>query len=86
MVQRSSSLRAKGTQLLHASFLLFNSPYLGKARPLVEKYRQPIQLIGCACRVNLHPAIVVIADPAVNADLARVLLDERAKSDTLHAS
>jgi hypothetical protein len=69
--------------LLHGSFLLFNSPHFGKARSLVEKRRQTMQLVRCSDRVNLYPPVVFIAHPATHAQLVRVVLDEGAKADTL---
>lgn len=69
--------------MLHGSLLLFNSAHFGKTRSLVEKRRQTMQLIGCADRVNLYTAIVLIAHPAVHAQLVRVVLHEGAKADTL---
>jgi len=70
--------------LLHGGFLLFNPANLGHARPLVQKCRQLAQLIRSAGRVDLNPAIIFVADPPAHPDLARVLLDEEAKSNTLH--
>jgi hypothetical protein len=72
--------------LLHGSFLLFNSAYLGKARPLVEKRRQAMQLVRRTDGVNLYPAVVFITHPAVHPKPVRVVLDEGAKPDTLYSS
>ena len=83
MIQKAWSLRAKGTQLLHGSFLLFNPTHLGHARSLVQKGRQLTQLIGSTSSVDLDPAVVFIADPAPYPDQARVLLDEITKPDAL---
>jgi len=69
--------------LLHGSLLLFNSAHFGKARSLVEKRGQTIQLIGCADRVNLHAAVVFIAHPPTHAQLVRVVLYEGAKAHAL---
>jgi hypothetical protein len=80
----SWSLRAKGTQLLHGGFLLFNSAYLSQARPLVQKCRKFSQLIGSAGRVDLNPAVIFVADPAAHPDKARVPLDKEAKSNALN--
>jgi hypothetical protein len=79
-------LRAKGTQLLHGSFLLFNPANLGHARAPVQKRRQFPQLIGSADRVNLDPAIVFIANPAAHPNIVRILRDEPAEPDTLHST
>lgn len=71
--------------MLHVSFLLINSAYLGKTRPLVEKRSQAMQLVGCTDRVNLYAAVVFITHPAIQTQPVRVVLDERAKPDTLHS-
>jgi len=70
--------------LLHGGLLLFNPSYLGHARPLVQQCRQLAQLIRSARRVDLNPAVVFVADPATHPDMTGVLLDEEAKSNTLH--
>jgi hypothetical protein len=70
--------------LLHGGFLLFNPANLGHTRPQVQKRRQLPQLIGSAGGVDLNPAIIFVTDPAVHPDLAGVLLNEEAKSNTLH--
>jgi hypothetical protein len=43
-------------------------------------------LIGSADRINLDAAVVFIANPAMHADVARILLHEPAESDALHSS
>lgn len=76
----------KGTQLLHGSFLLFNSAHLGEAGALVEESSQVPQLIGCADGVNLDASVVFIAHPAAQAECMRVLFDEPAEPDTLYSA
>jgi hypothetical protein len=72
--------------LLHGSLLLFNSAHFGKARPLVEKRREAMQLSDCAHRVNVYAAIVFVAHPATYTQLVCVVLNESAKADALHSS
>ena len=72
--------------MLHGSFLLFNSANLSHAGPPVQQPRQFLQLIHSADRINVYPAIVFIANPAADTDPARILLDEPAEPDALHAS
>lgn len=80
------SLRAKGTQLLHGSFLRFNPAYFGHPRTLMEKGFQAIQLIGCSGSVDLNPSVVFVSCPATHADPECVLLDEVSEPDSLYAS
>ena len=72
--------------MLHGSFLLFNSANLSHAGTHVQKRGQLLQLILSTDRINLYPAIVFIANPAADTDPARILLDEPAEPDALHAS
>jgi hypothetical protein len=76
-------LRAKGTQLLHGSFPLFNPANLGHAGSQTEKRRQFPQLGGRAGRVDLDAAVVFVTNPAANADISGALFDEPAESNTL---
>ena len=69
--------------MLHGSFLLFNPAHLGHAGPLVQKSRQLTQLIGNTGGVNLHPAVVFIADPASYPDPSRIFLNEITKTNPL---
>jgi hypothetical protein len=86
VIQRGRSLRAKGTQLLHGSFLLFNPAHLCRTGSPVQKCCQLIELIGRTGGVNLYPAIVLITDPASYTNITGVRLDEPAISHSLHAA
>jgi hypothetical protein len=79
-------LRAKGIQLLHGSFLLFNSANLGHSGTLVKKCRQLLQLVRSADGVNLYPAIILISNPTADPEIVRILRDEPAEPDALHSS
>ena len=64
-VQKSLCLTGlKRTQLLHGGFVLFNSAYVGRAGSLVQPGGEAVQLVRRADGVNLHPAVVFIANPA----------------------
>ena len=71
---------------MHGSFLLFNRAYFGEPGPLIQKRCQLAQLIGSSGRVHLDPAVVLIADPTTQPDVAGVLFDEPAKSNTLDST
>jgi hypothetical protein len=72
--------------LLHGGFLLFNSTYIGRSRPLVQQCRQLIELIARTGGINLYASVVLVSHPSENADGSRVFLDKPAKSYALHPS
>jgi hypothetical protein len=71
--------------LLHDRFLLFNPSDLCHSGPLVEKRVQLIELRGRSRRINLHAAVVFVADPPPYPDVVCILLNEPAKSNTLYS-
>ena len=70
--------------MLHSGFARFNSPYIRHAGPAIEQAGELIKLFGIADGVDLHPAVILVPDPAAETDPARVLLDKPAKSHTLN--
>lgn len=70
--------------MLHSGFAGFNSPDLGPAGPAIQEPGEFIQLFGRAHGVDLHPAVIFIADPAAKSDPARVFLHKPAESHALH--
>ena len=70
--------------MLHGCFLLFNSANIGQPRTGVQETSELVKLLMRTCCVNLHPAVILIAYPAPEADLHCVGLNKPAKSDTLH--
>lgn len=80
------SLGAKGTQLLHGGFLLFNCPDRRHARAAIKQSGQPLQLLAISCGVDLNASVVLVAHPSAEPDLSSALLHEPAIAHALHAA
>jgi hypothetical protein len=70
---------------LHGSFTRFNSPDVRRARPTVEQSGKLVQLPCGTHGVDLNAAVVLVPDPAAEADSAGMFRDEPAETDALHA-
>jgi hypothetical protein len=72
--------------LLHGCFLLFNPADFGHPWTLAQEAGEFVQLVSGTRCIDLHPAIVLVADPTPETDKRSVILNEPAESDTLHAT
>jgi len=72
--------------LLHGCFLLFNPPDFSHTRALAQVAGECVKLLAGTGRIDLNPAIVLVAHPTPEADQNRVVPGEPAKADTLHAA
>jgi hypothetical protein len=71
--------------LLHGGFARFNSADVRRARPTVKQSRKLVQLRWGTYPVDLNAAVVLVPDPAAEADSACMFRDEPPEADALHA-
>lgn len=71
--------------MLHGRFLLFNPAHLGHARTAMQERRKTIERLGVSDGVDLHPAVILVADPPSQSDLVGGVFNEPAEADSLHA-
>jgi len=71
---------------LHAGFLLFNPAHFRHAGSGVEQSGETIELGGSSNGIDLHPAVILITDPARQADLLGMLDDEPPETNSLYAT
>lgn len=70
---------------MHGRFLLFNSSNLGHSRATMKMRGQFVELSLITGRINLHPAVIFIANPAANPYRPRVFLHEITESNALNS-
>jgi hypothetical protein len=52
----------------------------------MKERRQPIQLLGASCSINLYTSVVFVPDPSANADGIGARMNEPTEPDALNAS
>ncbi len=72
---------------MHGSFVLFNPADVGAARASAWRFsrRRLVELIRAADGINPHPAVILVANPALNAQFFRAALHKPAEADSLDA-
>jgi hypothetical protein len=71
---------------LHGGVLFFNSAHVRHARPAVQKRCQFVQLLRRTDGVDLDAAIILIPDPAPQAEVIGIFFHKPPETDTLHAA
>jgi hypothetical protein len=78
--------RAESVDALHRVVAFFHRANIGHSGAGVERSGKVGELFGRTDGINFHTAVVKIACPARNAKFGGALLNEVAKSDSLHTT